>query len=113
MIVIDGNKALIDMYYGHPQKNSMKTVVAIDGGVPVGVAGIMIEQGKHVLFSDFSDQLREHPSFKRTIINGFNRLLNLFPDTKVFAHANPKVEGSCDLLSHLGFEHYRGDVWIR
>lgn len=112
MDVIEGNSALLTTYYGHPPKQTMRALVAVEDGRPIGVAGIKIEGGKSVLFSDFSDELREHSGFKRAIIKGYRRLLQLFPDTTIYSKADPDIEGACDLLAHLGFRHYRGDLWI-
>jgi len=111
MIVTNGTREILDKFYGEPQKETFKSIVVMDGDNPVGVAGLKVDDNKMIAFTDISDELRNHPSFKRIIILVYRRWLELLPDMPVYAEADPTIEGSKDLLIHAGFTHYRGDIW--
>lgn len=111
MIVINGNSSLLEEFYGELPRQSTKTVVVMDKGKPIAVAGLRVDDAKTVLFSDISDELRESPKFKRIIIKGYRKILRLFPGMPVYSRADPDIKGSDRLLEHMGFYNVKGDIW--
>lgn len=79
----------------------------VEGERVLGLFGFYPESGRLVLFARFSDQLRsDGMKFKRTIARGYGKLLALLStyDMPVHSLADPKVDGSCRLLEHMGFK---------
>ncbi len=112
MIVIDATQELLTEYYGSAPVSSMRAIVAIEADKVVGVAGFKLENERMVLFSDISDELREHKGYKRLVVSAYKSLIEIFPGAPVYAKAAPDIEGSCILLKHIGFQHLRGDLWL-
>lgn len=111
MIVIDGTPELLEEFYGERPRKSMSSVVVVDNGKPVGVAGLSLQNNMMVLFSDMSDEFRQSKGYKRALVVGARKLMKRFPKMPVHAKASPGIEGSEELLKHLGFTHIRGDIW--
>lgn len=111
MFVVNGTKELLTTFYGEAPKETFKSLVVMDGDKPVGVAGLHLNNGKAIVFTDISDELREHKSFKRMVIKVYRKWMSILPNMPVYAQADPEIEGSEKLLIHAGFEHYRGDIW--
>ena len=113
MIVVKGNSKLLREYFGKVPPYSVKAVVAVDNdndNRPIGVAGVRPIPEGLLMFSDISDELREHSMFKRIIVKAYRELFKMLPDLPVYSVADEDIEGSVDLLEHLGFEK-RGNVW--
>ena len=111
MLVTDGTAKLIKEFYGEIPKETIKSVVAVEDGRPLAVAGVTkIPQG-YALFSDMSDEFRQHKGFKKVLIKGYRKLLSSLPDVKVYSHADPEIKGSDVLLKHLGFVQV-GELWL-
>ncbi len=104
-----GTQSLLKAYYGCVPKQTMKTVIY--GNPPLGVAGVYVDNAKMVMFADISETLREDKSFKRIIILCYRRLLEMKTNLPIYAVAGD-IEGSESLLSHIGFSHFREDVWV-
>jgi len=111
MIVTNGTKEILTKFYGEAPKETFKSLVVMDGERPLGVAGIHLNNGKAITFTDISKELREHKSFKRMIVKVYRRWMEILPNIPVYAEADPSIKGSEKLLEHAGFQHYRGDIW--
>jgi len=111
MIVTNATNELLEEFYGEPLKKSVKSVVVVDNGKPLGVSGLKVENDYMVWFADISDELREHKSFKRVVIECYRKLMEVLPRMPVYSLADPRIEGSDKLLAHIGFEHVRGNIW--
>ena len=112
MIVTNGTKELIDMYYGEPQMDTIRSIVVLDEGRPVGIAGLKLNGTSMLAFTEISDELRNHKSFKRIMVKAYRKWLEILPDTlPIFAICNPKIEGADKLLKHAGFEYFGDDLW--
>lgn len=111
MIVINGTKELIEEYYGEVPRETIKTVVAVDDGKPLAVAGVRSVPQGMVMFSDMSEEFKQRKDYKKTLIKGYRKLFKSLPDVKIYSHADPEIEGSDVLLKHLGFVPV-GDLWL-
>jgi len=111
MLVTDGTPDLLEEFYGERPRESMNTVVVMDEGKPVGVAGFSLTNGMMIIFTDMSDEFKQSKGYKRTVVIAARKLMARLPDMPVYAEAKAGVEGSEDLLKHYGFKHMRGDIW--
>lgn len=113
MIVISGTKELLEMYYGEPQKETIKSIVVMDEDKPVGVAGWRVVENKAIAFMDLSKELREHKSFKRIVVRGLREWMKIKPKRlPMYTKADKRFDKAESFLIRLGFEHYNGDVWL-
>lgn len=94
----------IDELYGHRHKYSMRAITAVIDGLPVGIAGVYYDGVSVVAFSVIKPELRVYPF---AIYKAARMVKNMIKKNKVpaYAVADPKIEGSSELLIHLGFEH--------
>jgi len=113
MNVVNGTSELLANYYGKPQKETVKALVAVKDGKPVGVAGLKIHDAKMIAFMSISDELRNDKQFRRILIQGYRKWLRLIPyRLPVFALADQCIDGAESFLKHCGFERVKGDIWI-
>lgn len=113
MIVTKGTRALIEKYYGEPPKDTYKSIVVVDDGKPLAIAGLKILDNKLIAFLAVKEDFRKHKSFKRIIAKGCKEWLRLLPNLPVYAICDKNIKGADVLLSHLGFSHYKGDTWLK
>lgn len=111
MDVTKGNTQLLKEYYGDIPSTIIRSLVAVENGKPLGVAGIKRQNEYMVMFSDFSDELREHKEFKKTMVKGYRELMKMKPKMPVFSSADPGIEGSQEFLTHIGFKQV-GEIWV-
>lgn len=112
MIVKPATKEILDKFLGtYP---SMKAVVAMEGDECLGVAGVHLYEGKYIVFSNISEDLRKRKDFKRIVVKSYRILLNLLKTTKlpVYAKACPFIDGSEVLLKHMGFKRAYENIYI-
>lgn len=78
-----------------------------DEGIPVGIGGYYVSNGKKVIFSVISDELRKKPKsllkIAREILGKNTGIL--------FAICDYSIEAAPRFLEHLGFEYIGGDAW--
>ncbi len=94
-------------FYGRPPPASVRALVAILDGRPVGVAGIKYERGADggkllVAFSDMGPELRAYPV---AVMRAARRTMALLRGRPVIALASPAEPNAPAFLARLGFVH--------
>ncbi len=113
MIVTNATQDILTEFYGKRPDVSMKAIVALDDGRPLGVSGFKLDNNRMVMFSDISNELRMRKDFKRIVIKAYKLLLTMIPNCLVYATASTDIKGSCVLLKHLGFNKLGGNIWLQ
>lgn len=88
---------------------TVRGIAVLDGEKVMGIAGIFPDQGRLVLFSEFSKDARALLGERkqcRVLIRACRQILTLAKQWKMPIHAVPdmSVYGSVNLLNHLGFK---------
>lgn len=94
------NQKDIEEYYGGKPVYSMKGIVVLEDGKPIGVGGIFWYEGKRVMFSEMKV---EAAKYKRAIIRAAKDVIKQFDGKVVYAIAE-NCTTSPRFLKHLGFE---------
>lgn len=108
--IVPATQELLERFYGYTPKRSQRAVVAVDGERVIGVAGVYMDDGRQVMFSDLTDEIRKD---KRTIVRGIREVLRLAAKRHLPVHAlaDPEIEGSETLLRHMGFEEIADRIY--
>lgn len=108
--IVPANKGHFDDL-GENLKRGGRAIAAVLDGRTIGVAGYYLDNGRVVVFSTITPELRK---FKRTIIRGAKIVMGM--SDRIAAPANAvadEVHGSDTLLEHFGFEHVDGNIYGR
>ena len=103
-------EGLLTAFYGRPPPRTVRALVAVRDGKPIGVAGVWRGAERLVMFSDLSPEARAD---KRLMVRGIRAVLGLVRDTGLPVHAvaDKEVEGSERLLERVGFHRLTDEVW--
>jgi hypothetical protein len=102
--------------YGAPLRHTIWAETAELDGRVVGIGGIAYVDGKPMLFSRVTDELRP---FKRFIVRWAHHAAQMAKATNALALANPEEPLSCKLLQRIGLQWCgtmpEGEVfgWVR
>lgn len=100
--------------YGAPIGRTVRAVALKRGDEVVGCAGLYLDAGRLVIFSDMKDEVRQAP---RAIVKGYRMLLAIAARTGLVVHAipDPGVEKAVSFLEHMGFKYLDRGVyqWAR
>jgi hypothetical protein len=94
----------IAAFYGETPRRSMRALVAVLDGKPVGLAGVYYHQGQVVAFSETKPELQ---GMRHAIGRGALAVLAMLKrmNIPVLALAQQDIEGSAAFLARCGFEH--------
>lgn len=97
---------------GERVRRGCRAIAAVLDGKTIGITGFYAENGRVVVFSTITPELRQ---FKKTIVKGARMILEMAMDIKapINAVAEPETPGSERLLEGLGFVHLDGNVYGR
>ena len=99
----------IETFYGEPPKRSMRAFVGLADGVPLACFGLYYDTGRMVLFSDIKPEARR---YRKTLVSGAFRVMDLARELGVPVHAVAGcVDGSVRLLERLGFTR-QGNLYV-
>lgn len=107
--IIPATPELLERFYGKPPVRTVNAVVAVREGEILGIAGVYLDLGRLVLFSELTDELRKH---KRVIVKGIGKVKEIVQNTRlpVVSLADCSIKGSDTLLAHMGFREEDG-LW--
>ena len=90
--------------FGCRHKYSMRGITAVIDGVPAGIAGIYYDGTQIVAFSRINPELRVFPF---AIYKAARMVAKMIDKSQgpIYAVADPNINGSAELLEHLGFDH--------
>jgi hypothetical protein len=90
----------------------VKAFVAIKDDRIIGAAGVYADVQRVVVFARLTDELRAD---KRAVVKGIRKIMSLVPEgLPAHAVADPEIDGSDRLLTHMGFSPLSSGVyeWI-
>lgn len=82
---------------------SCRAFTAVEGGDPIGIAGVYRDEGYMVAFSHATERLRRHPKSIVKLAKKMMTIVQRYP--QVLAVADPSVESSTRAMLHFGFRH--------
>lgn len=96
--------------YGAPVERTVRAVAFKEGDQVLGCAGLYIDQGRMVLFSDMRDEVRKAP---RALVKAYRTLLAIAARSGLAVHAipDPGVEKAVPFLEHMGFRYLDRGVY--
>lgn len=96
--------------YGAPVERTVRAVAFKRGAEVVGCAGLYLDAGRMVLFSDVKDEVRRAP---RAIVKAYRTLLGIAKRTGLAVHAvpDPGIGASTRFLEHMGFTYLDRGVY--
>lgn len=101
-------------FYGKRPSHSMRAIVGELDGEIIGIAGIFFNGVCIVVFSEILPAARAYPFGIYKVARRIKDML-VQKSLPAVAIADPKVEGSCALLEHLGFYYiassHSGDIY--
>lgn len=100
----EATAADIAAFYGETPKRSMRAMVAVLDGKPVGLAGVYYHAGQVVAFSEAKPEIQ---GLRHAIGRGTLAVLAMFRrlNIPVLALAQQDIPGSERFLERCGFEH--------
>ena len=109
--IVSASPDLMQRFYGHLPKQTVRAKVVIRGEEILGVVGTYLDQGMTILFSDYTDELRAH--YKVALLKSARAALSTTdPRFPVISQADPAIPGSGKLLQHLGFEPLVEEIYL-
>lgn len=96
--------------YGAPQDRTVRAVAFKRGAEVLGIAGLYLDGGRMVLFSDMRDEVRAAP---RALVKAYRTLLGIAGRTGLAVHAipDPGIEAAPRFLEHMGFRYLDQGVY--
>ena len=103
------NAKLLTEFYGSVPKTQRSYCVIRDGEV-IAVAGVHIDHGRLVMFSDSKEKNKKEHKF--LIVRLARKVLGLAKDSGLPVHAYAEDGCSAKFLEYLGFKEYEGvHIW--
>lgn len=87
---------------------SVRGYAEIDDAI-LGICGVYYADNTQVAFARFSDRLKRK---KRSLLRLAYTTINLCGPL-TFAVCDNEIPKADNFLKHMGFQPYRGDVWVR
>ena len=87
-------------FYGDKPRPTVRAIVGVVDGVPLGVAGISYERGQLMLFSDLKPEGRK---YRKAIVKAARMVLEMAKGIPILALA--EHPSSCRFLTRLGFTY--------
>ena len=105
--IIPATPAHIAALYGHTLGRTVRALAVVDGERVLGVGGIYHDDGRTVIFSKKTDDLRRQ---KRILILASRQIMGWLRE-EAFALCDTSIPKARDFLEHMGFEQVQGEVY--
>lgn len=111
--IVPATQELLRDFYGKSHARTARALVVLEDTKPIAVVGVAIEDSCNVVFSDVIPEVRAHiRDYRRGVVQCARRVMRLARrGLPIYATADPEVEGSGRLLTHMGFEQIKGDIY--
>ncbi|MCH9835655.1 hypothetical protein K0U83_08315 [bacterium] len=96
---------------GQPPARTCRAMVAEEDGRVTGIWGFYTHNTRYVLFSSFSPEFRRHKRNFVIAVKSAREMIASQPPMPVIAVADPDIEGSDVLLTHMGFTQLDGSLY--
>ena len=106
--------AIVRAFYGEAPARTMRGYAYLKDGEPVVLWGLVREAYRWVLFLDANDGVRRYnQEWRRLLALAIRRLRPILAELRAPVHAlaDPDIDGSCELLEHIGFEPMKGRMY--
>lgn len=96
--------------YGAPIGRTVRAVVFKRDAEVVGCAGLYLDAGRMVMFSDVKDEVRQAP---RAVVKAYRTLLGIAERTGLAVHAipDPGIDKAVPFLERMGFAYLDRGVY--
>lgn len=108
--IVPATKEHVEFYYNGKPTYSMRGVVALEDGVPIGLGGLLVHQGKMYMFCEMRDCARK---YRKYILKAGKEVIKLAEGKIVYAVAQKDIESAPRFLEHLGFELIHDSLYVR
>ena len=105
---------IVRAFYGESPARTMRGYAYLKDGEPVVLWGLVREAYRWVLFLDANDGVRRYnQEWRRILVLAIRKLRPILAELKAPVHAlaDPDIDGSCELLEHIGFEPMKGRMY--
>lgn len=108
--LVNATHEMIHKFYGAPQKMTLRAIAMVRGDDVLGVGGFYVNDARVVMFSEFKP---DGFKYKKAIVKGAKRLLNMAANTGLPVHAvpDPDIKTAKKFLKQLGFNELFMGVW--
>lgn len=90
-----------EAFYGKKPLKSMRAIVAVLDGEPIGIGGVFREDHMHVVFSEMKPEMRK---YKKAILKVSYMVYDIMKRYNVvYAVANKEEKTAPRLITHFGF----------
>lgn len=96
-------------------RNTQQSLIVEQEGEAIAVVGIYPDRGRYVLFSNIRPDVQKNlPKYKRAVILAYREIMKLIQSKSLPVHsgADPKIDGSDRLLTHMGFQYIDQGVYV-
>ena len=108
--LLPATQDLVERYYGKRPLMSMRGVVAVEDGVPIGLGGVYRDQNRMVVFCEMKPAAKK---YRKHILMAARLVLKLaYEYDELRAVASPDEPTAVRFLGHLGFRHEVADVYV-
>ena len=101
-------------FYGTQAPCTIRGYAYLKGGEPIVLWGFIRESYRWVLFLEAKDGARSYDhEWRRILALGIRKLRPLLDELRAPVHAlaDPDIDGSCELLEHIGFEPFNQRIY--
>lgn len=89
-------------FYGKRPLMSMRAIVAVEDGKPIGIGGVCRHENQMVCFSEMKDEMRKYKKGILTVSRMVYEIIQRY--NVVYAIANKNEKNARRLITHFGFE---------
>lgn len=108
--LLPATQDLVERYYGKRPLMSMRGIVAVEDGVPIGLGGLYRDQNRMIVFCEMKPAAKK---YRRHILMAAKLVLALIREyDEVRAVASPDEPTAVRFLEHLGFRHEVENVYV-
>lgn len=109
--IMPATEAMLTDFYGEKPTKTVRALMGIVNGKPLGLGGYYIDTARVVMFSDISE---EGMRYKKTIFTIAKRMLVHARATglPIWVTPDKKHSDATRMLERLGFKKLNEEVWI-
>ena len=90
-----------ELFYGKRPMSSMRAIVAVEDGIPIGIGGVYRQANHFVCFSEMKPEMRKHKKGILTVSRMVYEIIQRY--NTVYAVASKNEKNSARLITHFGF----------